>query len=54
MDDAEVVSTPGTATCALGGSSYPLSVMVSSAPFADVTVTMSVYVLDADVEDDVD
>lgn len=54
MGETEMVNTPSTATCALGGSSYPLSVMTTAHPYDDLTVTMSMYELDADVEDDVD
>lgn len=54
MDGTEDVVTPGDATCALGGSSYPMAVSVAHVPFADLTVTLSTYVLDAAVEDDVD
>lgn len=54
MGDTEDVGTPGSATCALGGSSYPLAVEVSAMPYSDLTLTMSKYVIDTAVEDDVD
>jgi hypothetical protein len=53
-EEPEDVTVAGDATCALGGSSYPLAVTVAHAPFSDLTVTLSKYVVDATVEDDTD
>jgi len=48
------VTVTTTATCAIGGSSEPLSVAVEYLPFAGLTVTLAATTYDATATDAVD
>jgi len=46
------VNNPSTATCVVGGNSYPITVSVDEAPLYDITVALEVISLAEDAADD--